>query len=198
MTGPRMPPSCCRLLSALLIAVPLAGCSLWGPPHEAPSSRPTPVPTGPAPRPTPPPSVVAPPAPPPPAAAHPTEPPKVPVAPPAAEPTAREYHLGPAAASLVQRAHTQMAARDLAGASTTLDRALHIEPQNPLLWIEVARLRLAEGDGRQSESCARKALALGGLDPSVRANAGHALADALRAQHREQEAHDIEAQPWMN
>ena len=49
---------------------------------------------------------------------------------------------------------------DLDGASSTLDRALRIEPNNPLLWIERGRLRLAEGDAHQAEGCGRKALAL--------------------------------------
>jgi predicted Zn-dependent protease len=86
---------------------------------------------------------------------------------------------------------------ELPGASTTLDRALRIEPQNPLLWIEVARLRLAENDAHQAESCGRKALALSSGDPSARAQAGRVLADALRAQRRNQEARELEAEPWM-
>ncbi|MBS0396329.1 MAG: hypothetical protein JSR54_17055, partial [Proteobacteria bacterium] len=77
------------------------------------------------------------------------------------------------------------------------DRALRIEPQNPLLWIEVARLRLAESDARQAESCARKALALAAGDPSARAQSGRVLADALRAQRRNQEARALESEPWM-
>jgi len=116
---------------------------------------------------------------------------------PAPAPPSRDYHLGPAAQSLVAQAHAQVARGELPGASTTLDRALRIEPQNPLLWIEVARLRLAENDAHQAEACGRKALALSSGDPNARAQAGRVLADALRAQRRNQEARELEAEPWM-
>jgi tetratricopeptide (TPR) repeat protein len=112
-------------------------------------------------------------------------------------PPTRDYRLGPAAQSLVAQARAQTARGELPGASTTLDRALRIEPGNPLLWIEVSRLRLAENDARQAEACGRKALALSSGDPNARAQAGRALADALRAQRRNQEAREREAEPWM-
>ena len=117
--------------------------------------------------------------------------------PPPAPPPTREYRLGAAAQSLVTQARAQVARGELPGASTTLDRALRIEPANPLLWVELARLRLAENDAHQAESCARKALAMASGDPHARAQAGRALADALRAQHRNQEARELEAEPWM-
>lgn len=119
-------------------------------------------------------------------------------APPAPSPPTRDYRLGPAAQSLVAQARVQTSHGELPGASTTLDRALRIEPGNPLLWIEVARLRLAETDARQAEACARKALALSSGDPNARAQAGRVLADALRAQQRTREARELEAQPWMH
>ena len=86
---------------------------------------------------------------------------------------------------------------DLDGASSTLDRALRIEPNNPLLWIELGRLRLAESDAHQAESCGRKALGLASGDHGTQAQAGRLLADALRAQRRNQEAIEIERQPFM-
>jgi predicted Zn-dependent protease len=91
-----------------------------------------------------------------------------------------------------------MAHNDFDGASATLDRALRIEPNNPLLWIERGKLRLSESDTRQAESCARKALALASGDRAAQAQSGRLLADALRAQNRNQEAHDIEAAPYMH
>ncbi len=86
---------------------------------------------------------------------------------------------------------------DLDGASSTLDRALRIEPNNPLLWIERGRLRLAENDAHQAEACGRKALALASGDRGAQAQAGRLLADALRAQGRNPEAIEIERQPFM-
>ena len=90
-----------------------------------------------------------------------------------------------------------MAHGDFDGASSTLDRALRIEPNNPLLWIERGRLRLAESDAHQAEGCGRKALALASGDPNAQRQAGRLLADALRAQQRNQEAQELESQPFM-
>ena len=90
-----------------------------------------------------------------------------------------------------------MAHGDLDAASSTLDRALRIEPNSPLLWIERGRLRLAENDPRQAEGCGRKALALASGDHATQRQAGRLLVDALRAQQRNQEAHELESQPFM-
>jgi tetratricopeptide (TPR) repeat protein len=168
-----------RWLAACLAALALAGCRL-PPPYRPPAPGQESVPGG----------------------AGPSAPVGAgaeaqPELPPAAPPATREYRLGAATQSLVTQAHAQVARGELPGASTTLDRALRIEPQNPLLWIELARLRLAENDAHQAESCARKALAMASGDPNARAHAGRALADALKAQHRNQEARELEAEPWM-
>ena len=96
------------------------------------------------------------------------------------------------------QAQTQIARGDLAGASSTLERALRIEPNNPLLWIELGRLRLAESDAHQAEICGRKALALASGDHGTQAQAGRLLADALRAEGRNQEARDVESRPFMH
>lgn len=87
---------------------------------------------------------------------------------------------------------------DLDGASSTLDRALRIEPNNPLLWIELGRLRLAENDAHQAEGCGRKALSVASGDRGTQAQAGRLLAEALRAQRRNQEAVELERQPFMH
>jgi tetratricopeptide (TPR) repeat protein len=112
-------------------------------------------------------------------------------------PTPRVNHLSPATRSLVTQAQTLMSHGDFDAASSTLDRALRIEPNNPLLWIERGRLRLAESDAHQAEGCGRKALALASGDQSTQKQAGLLLAEALRAQHRNQEAHEVESQPFM-
>jgi tetratricopeptide (TPR) repeat protein len=121
----------------------------------------------------------------------------VPPPPPRAPPPPRENHLSPATLSLVTQSRTLASRGDLDGASSTLDRALRIEPNNPLLWIELGRLRLAESDAHQAEGCGRKALALASGDHGTQAQAGRLLADALRAQQRNQEAIEIERQPFM-
>jgi cytochrome c-type biogenesis protein CcmH/NrfG len=97
----------------------------------------------------------------------------------------------------VTQSRTLASHGDLDGASSTLDRALRIEPNNPLLWIELGRLRLLESDAHQAESCARKALSVASGDHGTQAQAGRLLADALRAQRRNQEAIEIEREPFM-
>jgi len=109
----------------------------------------------------------------------------------------RENHLSPATRSLVNQAHQQLARGDAEGASLTLDRALRIEPNNPLVWAALAKVRLAQNDAHQAEVCARKALALASGDRAAEAEAGRALIEALRAQGRNQEAHDVENRPYM-
>jgi hypothetical protein len=110
----------------------------------------------------------------------------------------RENHLSPATRSLVTQAHTLLAHGDIDGASATLDRALRIEPSNPLLWIELGRVRLVDGNAHQGEVCARKALALASGDPAAQGQAGRVLADALRAEGRNQEAQQVESRPYMH
>jgi cytochrome c-type biogenesis protein CcmH/NrfG len=97
----------------------------------------------------------------------------------------------------VTQARTLLAHGDFNGASSTLDRALRIEPNNPLLWIEQGRERLVESEPRQAEGCGRKALALASGDRAAQKQAGRLLADALRAQQRNQEAQELESQPFM-
>jgi hypothetical protein len=112
-------------------------------------------------------------------------------------PAPRENHLSPATRSLVTQARSLVSHGDLDGASSTLDRALRIEPSNPLLWVEIGRVRLAENNAHQAEVCGRKALALASGDRNTQAQAGRLLADALRAQQRNPEAIEIERQPYM-
>jgi hypothetical protein len=126
----------------------------------------------------------------------PTPPAPAPQRPPPLPP--REIRLSPATQALVTQAHGLLSHGDMDGASSTLDRALRIEPNNPLLWIELGRVRLVESDSHQAESCARKALALASGDKAAQAQSGRLLVDALRAQERNQEAHEVESQPFMH
>ncbi len=169
-----------RVAAAFTVAALLSACSLLAP-HSPTSQPPTPQILSPQPQVSPPP-LQSPPSPP---APH-------------APPPARENHLSAATRSLVTQARTQVAHGDLPAASSTLDRALRIEPNNPLLWIELGRLRLAESDAHQAEGCGRKALALASGDRLAQAQAGRLLADALRAQGRNQEAREVESQSFMN
>jgi tetratricopeptide (TPR) repeat protein len=169
-----------KLVAILAASLILGACSLMAPSRTSPSPSLPPASSSAPPSPQsapPPPSPYQPPA-------HPQQP-------------ARENHLSPATHSLVTQARNQVAHGDLPAASSTLDRALRIEPNNPLLWIELGRLRLAENDAHQAEGCARKALALASGDRATQAQSGRLLADALRTQSRNQEARDVESQPFM-
>src|ERR1700677_4959505 len=104
-------------------------------------------------------------------------PPALPPAVPRPAPPPREIRLSPATQSLVTQAHTLAGRGDLLGASSTLDRALRIEPSNPLLWIEMGRIRLIDSNVHQAEVCARKALALASGGHTAQAQAGRLLAD---------------------
>ena len=169
-----------RLAAGFTAAALLSACSLLAP--HPPSTQPPTSQTSP---------------PQPPGSPAPLQPPP-PAPSPQVPPPGRENHLSAATRSLVTQARTQVAHGDLPAASSTLDRALRIEPNNPLLWIELGRLRLAESDAHQAEGCGRKALALASGDHRAQAQAGRLLADALRAQQRNQEAREIESQPFMN
>jgi tetratricopeptide (TPR) repeat protein len=113
-------------------------------------------------------------------------------APPAAAPTpqtpTRQYRLGSAASALVAQAHTRAAAGDYPAAMATLERALRIEPENPLAWIELGRVQLASGNAAQADHMGHKALGLAGGDPNAQAAAWRLIAESLRARGRNEEA----------
>ena len=107
-------------------------------------------------------------------------------------PATRQFHLGPAATSLVTQAHRQAGEGDYGQAAATLERALRIEPDNPLLWIELGRIRMGENNPAQADALARKALALGTGDPAAQSGAWRLMADSLRARNRNGEAAEAE------
>jgi Flp pilus assembly protein TadD len=87
-----------------------------------------------------------------------------PVPPPS--PTVKE---SVAVAGLMDSARTDAAGGRLAEAAATLERALRIEPRNPRLWQELARVRLQQGDFLQAESLAQRSNSWAGSDSALRA-----------------------------
>jgi Tfp pilus assembly protein PilF len=154
----------------VLIGLALSGCTLVGP---APGRTGPGGSQSPAGGPNAPPAGAAPPA-------------EAPPAPP------RQFRVGAAAATLVEQAHRQAAGGDTAAATATLERALRIEPDNPLLWVELGRVRLSENNAAQADAMGRKALALATGDPSAQALAWRLMAEALRALGRNSEAAEAE------
>lgn len=58
--------------------------------------------------------------------------------------------------ALLNQAKHQSAAGRMDKAGANLERALRIEPRNPVLWHELARVRLEQGQYRQAENMAAK------------------------------------------
>jgi tetratricopeptide (TPR) repeat protein len=96
--------------------------------------------------------------------------------------------LGSASQSLVNQAKAQRQRGDLPGAATSLERALRIEPNNPLLWIEMGRLRMDQGNPEQAEGMGRKALAMAIGDDSTQSAAWNLIADSQQARGRNTQA----------
>jgi hypothetical protein len=107
------------------------------------------------------------------------------VAPPAAT---RQFHLGPAATALVAQAHRQAAGGDQQLAISTIERALRIEPDNPLLWIELGEAHEAAGRFEQAGGMGHKALQLATGDPQAQSASWRLIADSLKARGRNGEA----------
>jgi tetratricopeptide (TPR) repeat protein len=105
---------------------------------------------------------------------------------------ARQFRLGPAANALVTQARTQAGGGEYAAAGATLERALRIEPDNPLLWVELGRVQMGEGNAGQADAMGRKALALATGDPTAQASAWRLIADSLHARGRTAEALEAE------
>lgn len=167
-----------RKLLTLAAALALAACQSSPPPRPAPPA-PQPVP---APIPQQEPGSALPPAPPAPA-------------PTPAKPKPRAVRanvLSPASRALVAQAQAQTAKGNFPVAAASVERALRIEPDNPLLWIELGKVRAAEGNAAQAESMARKALALASDDPAAQSAAWKLVAESLKARGRNQEARDAE------
>lgn len=168
------------LLPALIAAAALSACALFRPPPAQP------VPAGPGQ------TAAGSAQPPPPGAPAPApltaEPPPQPSAPS----PAKQFHLGAAAGALVTQAHQQAGSGDTAQAAATLERALRIEPDNPLVWIELGRVRLAENNPAQADAMGRKALALATGDAAAQSSAWRLIADALRARGNNGDAADAD------
>jgi tetratricopeptide (TPR) repeat protein len=104
----------------------------------------------------------------------------------------RQFSLGPAATALVGEAHAQERGRNFGVAAQTLERALSIEPHNPLVWIELGRENILAGNPAQAYGMGRKALYLASGDPRTQARAWQLIAAALREQGRNGAAYAAE------
>jgi tetratricopeptide (TPR) repeat protein len=139
----------------LLIAAMAAGCTTaptdTGIPEAAPpveAERPQPAPEAPS---------------------APAEAPREPAAPEPPEPVAKPApQENIAVARLMRNAEKDSEAGRLANAAATLERALRIEPRNPRLWHELARVRLKQGEYAQAATLAARSNSWAGADASLR------------------------------
>jgi predicted Zn-dependent protease len=92
----------------------------------------------------------------------------------------------------VSQAHTQATGGDYGQAAATLERALRIEPDNPLLWVELGRVRLGENNPVQADAMGHKALSLATGDGAAQSSAWRLIADAARARGRTADAAEAE------
>lgn len=98
--------------------------------------------------------------------------------------------LSPASRALVAQAQAQRKKGDLPGATQSLERALRIEPNNPLLWIEMGRLRMDQRNYTQAENLGRKALAMSVGDDQAQSQAWQLIAESLRARGKNAQAQE--------
>lgn len=110
--------------------------------------------------------------------------------PPRERPKAPPAQLGAASKSLVSQAQAQRKRGDLPGATVSLERALRIEPNNPLLWIEMGRLRMDQRNYAQAESMGRKAISMAPGDTRTQSSAWLLVADSLKARGKNLEAQE--------
>jgi predicted Zn-dependent protease len=80
--------------------------------------------------------------------------------------------------ALLDTADQRVRTGNLDHAATTLERALRLEPHNPLLWHRLATLRLQQGQFAQAASLAAKSNALAGNNRQLQASNWDTIAQA--------------------
>jgi hypothetical protein len=153
------------IAAALLLITTLSGCVPPGgtraptPKTPVPATRPAPPPA-PAPVPTP-------------------EPPVTPTPAPSA-PARVIPPVSSASQALLNESRSHSAAGRYPQATASIERAIRIEPRQPVLWLELGNIRLKEGDYSQAESLGRKALSLSAGDAALSARAQQLISAAKK------------------
>jgi Tfp pilus assembly protein PilF len=109
------------------------------------------------------------------------QPAEEPAKPPAVVPAPTPPKENVAIAGLMDSARSDYAAGNLPNAAASLERALRIEPRNPRLWHELARVRLKQGQYAQAESVAARSNSWAGDDKGLRAENWRLIAEGRRA-----------------
>lgn len=87
----------------------------------------------------------------------------------------------PVVQSLVSEAQTALAAGHPDDAARSLERALRIEPRNPVLWHFLGKTRVQQNRFDQAETLAAKSNTLAGTDNALRAANWRLIAQARSA-----------------
>lgn len=98
--------------------------------------------------------------------------------PPAEPPAVTVPSDNSAVVALLRKSESQSSAGQLDAASASLERALRIEPRNPVLWQKLARVRLEQKDYPQAENLAAKSNSLAGKDRRLRADNWRIIGEA--------------------
>jgi len=94
-------------------------------------------------------------------------------------PVARSENV--AVAGLMESARADAAAGKLSTAAASIERALRIEPRNPRLWQELARVRLQQTQFVQAENMAARSNSYAAGDNALRAENWRLIAQAREA-----------------
>ena len=87
----------------------------------------------------------------------------------------------PAVLELLGRARQASKSGQLHRAESLLERAIRIEPRNPVLWHYMAKIHLYRGRLDKAEGLAAKSNSLAGKDPNLRADNWRIIAHARQA-----------------
>lgn len=87
----------------------------------------------------------------------------------------------PAVVALLDSAEKQANAGDLEAAAASLERAIRIDPRNPVLWYHLATVRLSQGDAAGAEQLAAKSNSLAPGNTVQQARNWQLIARARRA-----------------
>lgn len=116
-----------------------------------------------------------------------------------AEPKVEALPTGPSPAvrALVERAQMQHNQGDVGAALATMERAVQIEPESALVWLDLARLRLVNGEPQQAEQLALRAVEHA-ADERTRSLAWQTVARARLAQGDRAGAEDAQRRAGMH
>ncbi|MFU8818707.1 MAG: tetratricopeptide repeat protein [Desulfurivibrio sp.] len=113
---------------------------------------------------------------------------------PAPGPALEPSSVSPQTAPLLAGARQALERRDLAGAEGYLERAIRLEPRNPLLWHTLAQTKYRQGQYAQTVQLGLRSNALlPQTDPLARENL-RLMAEAHRQLGQEESARQLEEQ----